>query len=138
MLRSPAMVERRAELSYYELPAADPDRLAEFFRAVFGWDAHEVPWDGPRYLRVMAPRDSRPPGAGILEKGRGGERLVDRLTVNVDVTGEPLAATLARVVAHGGTVTLPPTVIGEFGSYARFLDPEGNSFGLWRHAGDEA
>jgi predicted enzyme related to lactoylglutathione lyase len=137
MLRSPAMSARRAELSYYEIPAADPDRLASFFHAVFGWESHEVPWDGPRYLKVMAPRDSRPPGAGILERGRGGERLVDRLTVNLDITGEPLEETLARVVAHGGKVTLAPTVIGEFGSYARFLDPEGNSFGLWRHQGDE-
>jgi len=84
----------------------------------------------------MAPADSRPPGGGILERGRGGERLVDRLTVNVDIAGETLDETLARVVAHGGTVTLPPTVIGEFGSYARFLDPEGNSFGLWRQQGD--
>lgn len=137
MLRSPAMSERRALLSYYEIPAEDPDRLAAFFRAVFGWESHEVAWDGPRYLRLMAPADSRPPGGGILARGRGGERLVDRLTVNVDIAGEPLEEALARVVAHGGTVTLQPTGIGEFGSYARFLDPEGNSFGLWRQRGDE-
>jgi hypothetical protein len=97
-----------------------------------------VPWDGPRYLRLMAPADSRPPGGGILERARGGERLVDRLTVNVDIAGESLDETLERVVAHGGTTTLPPTAIGGFGSYARFLDPEGNSFGLWRQSGDGA
>jgi predicted enzyme related to lactoylglutathione lyase len=116
MLRSPAMSERRALLSYYEIPAADADRLAAFFRAVFGWESHAVPWDGPRYLRLMAPADSRPPGGGILERARGGERLVDRLTVNVDIAGESLDETLERVVAHGGTTTLPPPAIGGFGS----------------------
>lgn len=130
MLRSPAVP--RATLSFFEIPATDPDRLAGFFREVFGWEHAEVPWDGPRYLRLFAPEDERRPGGGILARGAGGEALVDRLTVMVDIEGEPLDAVLARVAAHGGTVLARPTSIGDFGSYARFLDPEGNSFGLWQ------
>jgi predicted enzyme related to lactoylglutathione lyase len=130
MLRSLAVP--RATLSFFEIPATDPDRLARFFREVFGWEHGEVPWDGPRYLRLFAPEDERRPGGGILARGNGGEALVDRLTVMVDIEGEPLDAVLARVAAHGGTVLARPTPIGGFGSYARFLDPEGNSFGLWQ------
>ncbi len=125
----------RATLSFYEIPASDPDRLAKFFREVLGWESVEVPWDGPRYLRLLAPEDPRRPGGGVLARGNGGEALVDRLTVMVDIEGEPLTAVLARVAAAGGTVLAPPTPIGTFGSYARFLDPEGNSFGLWQKAG---
>jgi len=134
MLRSTAVP--RATLSFFEIPATDPDRLARFFHEVLGWDAVEVPWDGPRYLRLFAPEDERRPGGGILARGSGGSALVDRLTVMVDIEGEPLDAVLARVDAHGGTVLARPTAIGDFGSYARFLDPEGNSFGLWQKAPD--
>jgi len=126
---------RRATLSFFELPAADPERLAGFYAAVFEWAAVEVPWDGPRYLRLLPPDSSEPPGGGILERTPDGEdgagQLVDRLTVMVRIEGEPLASTLARVVAHGGRVLLAPTAIGEHGLFARFLDPEGNSLGLW-------
>jgi len=121
----------RATLSLFELPATDPPRLAEFFRAVFGWESVEVPWDGPRYLRLLPPESEEPPGAGVLERGAGGEPLVDRLTVMIRIEGEPLEAVLARVETAGGRVLLAPTPIGTFGLYARFLDPEGSSFGLW-------
>jgi hypothetical protein len=121
----------RATLSFFELPASDAVRLAEFFHTVFGWDAVEVPWDGPRYLRLLPPDSGEPPGGGILERGAGEGALVDRLTVMIRIEGEPLEDVLLRVASAGGTVTLPPTPIGEFGLYARFLDPEGNSFGLW-------
>jgi uncharacterized protein len=127
----------RATLSLFELPAADPRRLAEFFLRVFGWPSRPVAWDGPSYLRLEPPDSGRAAGGGILERGGGAEgELVDRLTVTLRVEGEELAATLERVAAAGGTVVLAPTPIGELGSYARFLDPEGNSFGLWRDRGD--
>lgn len=121
----------RATLSFFELPAEDPVRLAEFFHSVFGWNAVEVPWDGPRYLRLLPPESGEAPGGGILQRGAGERALVDRLTVMIRIEGEPLDAVLDRVGAAGGTVLLPPTAIGDFGLFARFLDPEGNSFGLW-------
>jgi len=49
----------------------------------------------------------------------------------IDIEGEPLAAVLARVEAAGGTVLAAPAPVGSFGHYARFLDPDGNCFGLW-------
>ena len=120
----------RATLSYFEIPARDPDALAEFFRAAFGWDALAVAWDGPRYLRLLPPPTVEPPGGGILARDASG--LVESLTVMIRVEGEPLEAALARVTGAGGAVALAPTEIGDFGRYARFTDPEGNSFGLWQ------
>jgi len=35
-------------------------------------------------------------------------------------------------VAHGGSVVLAPVTIGTAGRFARFFDPDGNSFGLWQ------
>ena len=126
-----------ATLSFFEIPAGDPERLAGFFRTVFDWDAVEVPWDGPRYLRLLPPAGAEPPGAGIFERAAAGGGLVDRLTVMIRIEHEPLESVLARVEAAGGQVVLEPVAIGSFGRFARFLDPEGNSFGLWT-AGAEA
>lgn len=118
-----------ATLSFFELPSADPPRLAGFFREVFGWESVEVPWAGPRYLRLLPPESDERPAGGILERDASG--LVDRLTVMIRIAGEPLEAVLARVVEAGGIVALAPTAIGDSGQFARFFDPEGNSFGLW-------
>ncbi len=119
-----------ATLSFFEIPAEDPGRLAGFFREVFGWSAIEVPWDGPRYLRLLPPESVERPGGGVLARDGGG--LVEELTVMLRIEGEPLESTLERVVAHGGIVALAPVEIGDSGRFARFKDPAGNSFGLWQ------
>jgi predicted enzyme related to lactoylglutathione lyase len=124
---------RRATLSFFEIPGTDPTRLAAFFEAVFGWGSLPVPWDGPEYVRLLPPPTSEPPGGGILLPDGSG--LVDRLTVMIRIEGESLEATLDRIVAHGGSVALAPLSIGTTGRFARFFDPEGNSFGLWQEIG---
>ncbi len=119
----------RATLSFVEFAAADSRRLAEFFRVVFGWDSIDVPWTGPRYVRLLPPESGELSGAGILEPDASG--LIDRLTIMVRIEGESLEDVLARAAAAGGAVALAPTAIGESGTFARLFDPEGNSIGLW-------
>lgn len=130
MLRSRRTAMPTATLSFFEIPAEDPEGLAEFFRAVFGWGSIDVPWDGPRYVRLLPPDHGERPGGGVLENDGNG--LVEELTVMLRIEGEPLEETLERVLRHGGEVALEPVEIGESGRFARFRDPEGNSFGLWQ------
>lgn len=120
----------RATLSQVEIVAPDPARAAAFYRQVFGWEAMTVPWDGPAYVRMFPPEPTEPVGAGILMPDASG--ILDRLTVVVRIEGEPLAAVLDRVRSAGGRVALEPIPIAASGFYARFFDPEGNSFGLWQ------
>ncbi len=120
----------RATLSQIEIAAPDPARAAEFFRRVFGWDSVAVPWEGPTYLRLLPPRGKEPVGAGMLAPDASG--ILDRLTMVVRIEGEPLAAVLDRVRAAGGRVALDPIPITASGLYARFFDPDGNSWGLWQ------
>lgn len=122
-----------ATLSFFEIPARDAGRAAEFFRAVFGWGSVEVPWAGARYVRLVPPESAEKPGGGVLE--RDGSGLVESLTMMVRIEGEPLEAALERIVGHGGAVALPPVQIGEWGRFARVTDPDGNSFGLWQPLG---
>ncbi len=124
---------RQATLSFFEIPGSSPTRLAEFFLAVFSWQSLRVPWEGPEYVRLLPPPTSEAPGGGILCPDERG--LVDRLTVMIRIEGEPLESVLERIVAHGGSLALAPVTIGHSGRFARFFDPDGNSFGLWEAAG---
>jgi predicted enzyme related to lactoylglutathione lyase len=129
--RSPEIAAMpRATLSQVEIASPDPARSAEFFRRVFGWEAMTVPWNGPTYVRMFPPAPTEPVGAGVLAPDATG--ILDRLTIVVRIEGEPLAAVLARVRAEGGEVALEPIPISASGLYARFFDPDGNSFGLWQ------
>ncbi len=125
----------RATLSQIEIAAPDPVRAAAFVRHVFGWESVTVPWEGPAYVRMLPPEPTEPVGVGILAPDETG--IVDRLTLVIRIEGEPLAAVLARVREAGGTVALEPIPIGASGLYARFFDPDRNSFGLWQD-GDPA
>ena len=120
----------RASLSFFEIPAGDPGRLVEVFRAVVGWESIAVPWDGPRYVRLLPPALGERPGGGVLARDASG--LVETLTVMIRIEGETLEETLARIERHGGKTALPPVQIGHSGRFARFTDPAGNSFGLWQ------
>ncbi len=124
----------RATLSQIEVAAPDPRRAAEFFHRVFGWESMTVPWEGPTYLRLLPPPGAEPVGAGILVPDATG--ILDRLTLVVRIEGEPLAAVLERVRSAGGQVALEPIPISTSGLYARFFDPDGNSFGLWQERGE--
>ena len=42
-------------------------------------------------------------------------------------------AVLERVVAHGGTITMPKAVIPTVGALVRFLDTEGNDVGAMKY-----
>ncbi len=123
----------RATLSQVEIASPDPARAADFFRRVFGWESMTVPWEGPAYVRMFPPEPPEPVGAGILAPDAAG--ILDRLTLVVRIEGEPLTAVLDRVRAEGGRVALEPVPIAASGIYARFFDPDGNSFGLWQAAG---
>ena len=120
----------RATLSQVEIASSDPARAAGFYRQVFGWDSMPVPWNGPTYVRMFPPAPAEPVGFGVLAPDASG--ILDRLTIVVRIEGEPLTAVLARVLAEGGEVALEPIPISASGLYARFFDPDGNSFGLWQ------
>jgi len=115
----------KATVSHFEIPARDMDRAARFYREVFDWTVEPVAWEGHPYLKVRGVAgDSL--GGGIVPAGEGCEHPL--LVIHVD---GGLPAWIGRIVEAGGTVEQPPARIGDFGSFARFRDPEGNVLGLW-------
>lgn len=113
--------------SYVAIPAADFDRAYAFYDAITGGRIRrhpEVPFP-MAYFHDGAGRD-----VGHLFQLPGFAPGKDGPIVYFE-TGTGLDAALAAVTRAGGTVVMPKTVIAPGkGSWAMFLDTEGNRLAL--------
>lgn len=108
------------QVCYLQLPAANRDRAAAFYQAVFGWqiEAHHPDFEAPGLIGQWV--EGRPPArdAGPM------------LWIHVS----DMPATLEQVIKHGGEVLEPPVPDGPTRTLATIIDPEGNPIGLAGHA----
>jgi uncharacterized protein len=108
------------QVCYLELPAADRNRAAAFYRAVFGWETgeHYPDFTSPGLIGQWVEGRAPAPDAGPV--------------IWLAVTGMDEA--LGLVTAHGGQILVPPAPDGPVRVLATIADPEGNSVGLAAHA----
>jgi predicted enzyme related to lactoylglutathione lyase len=114
-------VFRESGISYLRIPAEDPQRSADFYRAVFDWkiraDRKEPAFeDGTGH--VIGHFMTDPPVAG--EAG-----------VRPYIYVERVDDTLEKITAAGGYVVTPPYPEGDLW-VATFRDPAGNVVGVWQ------
>jgi predicted enzyme related to lactoylglutathione lyase len=128
---APAVHSAPAPIVYFDIAAPDLKSQAAFYHAVFDWDFAP---DG----RVTVPVNSPAPGAleGTLRQENGtGEPPTERV-IYVGVPDIP--ATLAKVIANGGSVVFGRTVVPGVVILALFKDPAGNRMGIVEMAGGKA
>jgi uncharacterized protein len=67
--------------THFEIPAENPERVAAFYQAVFGWTVQR--WDGPMpYWMVTTGPDSEPGiNGGILPRQYPDQPCVNTITV---------------------------------------------------------
>jgi hypothetical protein len=106
-------------ISYFELAGPDAAGLARFYEQAFGWKATPGPF--PNYLSLTAEA-----GAGIA----GGFRQEEKPERVFYIKVADLDAAVAKVVAAGGRVLIPPTNVPGVVHFALFEDPQGNRTGL--------
>jgi predicted enzyme related to lactoylglutathione lyase len=113
------------KICYIEMPATDIARSADFYKQVFGWQNRKR-GDG-----AIAFDDSvgEVSGTWVLDRPPS-----DKPGLLVYIMVDSVAATLEKVVAHGGEITQPigadaPEIT------ARFRDPGGNVIGLYQEPG---
>src|SRR5438552_6599452 len=114
-------VFRAGGISYLRIPAADPQRSAAFYAAVFGWN-------------VRTNRDDP-----SFEDGTG--HVIGHFVADLPVAGaagvrpyvfvESVDDTLDKITSRGGAVVTPPYPEGDLW-VATFRDPAGNVIGVWQ------
>jgi predicted enzyme related to lactoylglutathione lyase len=104
-----------------EIPTTDAKKSQEFYGKVFGWKFEETPDD---YVTFRPPEGL---GGGFTKMSRPSK---DGVVLYIEVAD--IDKKLGEIEQSGGKRLVQKTKISdEFGFYALFLDPCGNSVGLW-------
>lgn len=108
---------------HFEIPADDPVKAIKFYSQVFGWEFSK--WDGPMpYWLVQTGPEGPGINGGLHPRAFPGQGPVN--TIDVPSCDDYVA----KVVAAGGTCTVPKMGIPGIGWLAYCTDPEGNLFGI--------
>lgn len=109
---------------HFEIPAADPDRAAAFYKKVFGWKFEK--WPGPMEYWMVNTGDDKAPGinGGLLRKNAPVNGTTN--TVSVDSVDKAIDS----VKSAGGKLVAPKMPIPTVGYFAYVEDTEGNLFGV--------
>ena len=108
------------QVCYLQLPAADRNRAAAFYHAVFGWqtEAHHPDFEAP----------------GLIGQWVEGRRPARDAGPVLWLAVADMNDTLELVTRHGGQILEPPASDGPTRTLATIADPEGNPIGLAGHA----
>jgi hypothetical protein len=118
--------------SWIDIGSPNPQGAADFYGALFGWEAPEGPPETGGYRVAMVGDRSV---AGIGEQAHPGPP-VWATYIAVANTDE----TVATVLAAGGQVVVPAMDVLDVGRMAIFTDPVGATFSVWQagtHPGAE-
>jgi predicted enzyme related to lactoylglutathione lyase len=118
-----------APIVEWQILAADPDGVAAFYGALFGW---EIDSDNPLgYRRVVTP--SATTGGGIWPAPPQAHNFV-QLFAGVD----DVQAYFQRACELGATPLVPPQILPEGDLLAILQDPFGMPFGIRNLTSDRA
>ena len=115
-----------SSITHFEIYAAEPAKLAAFYRGLFGWQVDRAP--GVDYWRIRT-------GPTDVAGFRGGltHRPLPELRSWLNyVAVESLDRTLTEALRLGGTVLRAKTAVPKTAWYAVVADPDGNIFGVWQ------
>ncbi len=115
-------------LAHFSINADDIDRARKFYEKVFGWKF--AAWGPPGFYMIDA-KDSAVLGSlqGRRELLKGQKMIGFECTIGVPSIDKVEAA----VLASGGKIALPRSVIVGVGTLMFFQDPEGNVFGAMQY-----
>lgn len=115
---------------HFEIPSNDPDKLADFYRNLFGWKIDKMPGEMEYWMVETAPSGQGVNG-GLMRRQSPEQAPTNYVQV------ESVDTYCNHIQELGGKITVPKQKIEGMGFFAICQDPEGNSFGIWEDlAGD--
>ncbi len=109
---------------HFEIPANDPEKAAEFYKDLFGWEISK--WEGPVEYWLIKTGESDEPGIdGAFFKPEGPMNAHVN-TIEVD----DIDSYIEKAEKAGGKLVVEKMAIPGIGYQAYCVDPEGVIFGL--------
>lgn len=122
------------QVVHFEVPADDVERARKFYADAFGWQMTPLPEMSYTMVQTGPTDQNGMPGElGMINGGmmaRGGPANTPVITIQVDDIDQALQA----VERLGGKTAVGRQAVGDMGFSAYFVDPEGNTMGLWQSA----
>ncbi len=114
-------------ITHFEIYGDQPTHIAEFYRALFGWQVEQMP--GVDYWRIQIPAAA----STVLQGGGLTYRAIPGLNgwmlfVNIESMDE----TLSLVQNLGGSIIRPKTAVPKTAWVTIVADPANNIFGVWQ------
>jgi predicted enzyme related to lactoylglutathione lyase len=115
---------------HFEIPAADPEKLKQFYTGVFGWKIEKYPGPMEYWMIHTVPTDDKGmlqrPGVngGMLKKESPEQKPVNYIAV------EDIDESIGKVKKLGGKIVTPKQEVPNIGWIATAEDPEGNHIAL--------
>ena len=116
-------------IAYFEIQADDPKKLSEFYADIFGWkytldpalpiDYYRIETAGARGGILKRPTKTPPPGHGT-----------NAYVCSMEV--EDFDKTAEKILKNGGIVALEKFAVPGKCWQGYFVDPQGNTFGLFQ------
>jgi predicted enzyme related to lactoylglutathione lyase len=113
------------ELGWWEILGANPGALRDFYTELFGWKVENTTTEGFEYHTI----DTDAGGRGI--KGGIGGSPDGQGHTNVYAGVDDLQKYCEIAESLGAKIVMPPTQVGEDTKIAMFVDPQGNTFGMY-------
>ena len=113
-------------ITHFEIYGAQPAGLAEFYRAVLGWEIEQMP--GIDYWRIQTGFTEAKPLHGGLTHRAMADLNGWMLYVNVASLDE----TVALVQSLGGSIVRPKAAVPKTAWVTIVADPAKNIFGVWQ------
>ncbi|MBT0773835.1 VOC family protein [Kineosporia sp. J2-2] len=110
---------------WFDLSSSDPERMRDFYAAVFGW-TYEV--TGEEFDNYVMFRHRGHDVAGMM--GKPAPEMPDAW--NIYLSSDDVNETVRRAEKAGGSVILQPMDVGTIGSMAFVQDTSGAFLGVWQ------
>ena len=109
---------------HFEICADEPERAAQFYQSVFGWNIRQ--WDGPSEYWLLITGEDGEPGinGGLVHRGNAASGSINFIDV------PSLDTTLMHIADSGGDMVHPRATVPGIGYIAYCRDTEGNEFGI--------
>ena len=109
-----------ANAAHFAINADDLSRARRFYERVFGWRFE--PWGPPGFLQIFTGTEDEPGIRGALQGRR--ELVAGQRTIGYEcsISVKDVDAVAAAVIANGGTIVIPRTLIPTVGHLIFFRD----------------